>query len=95
MLYNGTSDKDTNQNVRPSVELEPEITYTYEQLIERMIIYSDNNAANLLSQEVKEAAFFRPYDELGLEAPVLQHGEYYLRVKDYATFFRVCLMHHI
>ncbi len=89
VLYNGTEDKDANQNVRPSIELEPTIEYTYEQLVERMIIYSDNNAAKLLSQEVKEAAFFKPYDELGLDAPVLQHGEYYLKVKDYATFFRV------
>ena len=89
VLYNGTEDKDANQNIRPSIELEPKVEYTYEQLIERMIMYSDNNAAKLLSQEVKEAAFFRPYDELGLDAPVLQRGEYYLRVKDYATFFRV------
>ncbi|MFZ2024703.1 MAG: serine hydrolase [Microgenomates group bacterium] len=89
VLYNGTEDKDATQNVRPSIELEPKIEYSYEQLVERMIMYSDNNAAKLLSQEVKEAAFFRPYDELGLDAPVLQRGEYYLKVKDYATFFRV------
>jgi len=89
VLYNGTENKDANQNVKPSIELEPKLEYTYEQLVDRMIIYSDNNAAKLLSQEVKEAAFFRPYDELGIDAPVLQRGEYYLKVKDYATFFRV------
>ncbi len=54
-----------------------------------MIIYSDNNPSKLLAQNIKAPAFFRPYEELGLPLPTVENGEYYLRVKDYATFFRV------
>jgi len=89
LLYAGTDDKDAAQNIRPSMELSSEREYTYQELVERMIMYSDNNATKLLSQNIKEDAFLRPYGELGISPPLLQNGEYYLRVKDYATFFRI------
>jgi len=77
------------QNVQPSIPLLPNQSYSYQELIERMIAYSDNNATILLSKGIQEDVFLRPYEDLGIAPPLLQNGEYYLRVKDYATFFRV------
>jgi len=88
-LYNGTDNKDLAQNVQPSIQLLPNQSYTYQELIERMIAYSDNNATVLLSKGIQDDVFLRPYEDLGITPPLLKNGEYYLRVKDYATFFRV------
>jgi beta-lactamase class A len=88
LLYSG-ADVDTVQNVMPTTRLVLGTKYSYESLIERMITSSDNNAALLVSQSIPEHAYLKPYEELGLPLPLLSNGEYYLRVKDYATFFRV------
>jgi len=87
--YTATDGESTTQNIYPSLQLTTNQEYAFQDLIERMIIYSDNNATKLLSQGITEEAFLHPYNGLGIAPPVLQNGEYYLRVKDYATFFRV------
>lgn len=89
LVYTGTEDKDASQNIQPTQQLIPQTPYSYQTLLERMISSSDNNAAMLLSQSITGDEYLRPYEELGLPLPLLQNGEYYIRVKDYATFFRV------
>ncbi len=88
-LYNGTFDIEDNQNITPEETLAVGNEYFGEELIERTIRFSDNNAAKLLSQSMMSEYFFKPYKDLGLKLPVMSNGEYYIRVKDYASFFRV------
>lgn len=89
MVYSGEFDLTSSQNVKPSHILQRGSSYTISNLLERTIIESDNTAAKLLTLAVDSDLFFRPYESLGLQKPNSTEGEYYLRVKDYASFFRV------
>lgn len=89
MVYSAEFDLTSSQNVKPSHVLQRGSSYTISNLLDRTIIESDNTAAKLLTLAVDSDLFFRPYESLGLQKPNTAEGEYYLRVKDYATFFRV------
>lgn len=82
-------DNNRAQIIPPEVTLEVGKNYSINQLLEHMIIYSDNDAANVLALSIPQAEFFRPYNELGLPAPRMKAGEYFVTVVDYASFFRV------
>lgn len=83
--YQGT----TIQNIKPTVNLEDNKKYSIEDLIEHMIIESDNHAANLLLANIPYDALNDTYDDLGLVFPTVDKPENYMTVKDYASFFRI------
>lgn len=63
-------------------------TYTVEDLIERMIVESDNGAMNVLLANIDGEYLDHVYTELGLEGP--RDGEIYtISASDYSLFFRV------
>jgi len=66
-------------------------TYKVEDLIERMIINSDNNAKNLLVLNLDTPErLLNVYTDLGLaSAPELRGSGDVLSVHEYATFFRI------
>lgn len=63
-------------------------TYTVRELLDSMLIYSDNNAANLLASTLPENELIDTYRTMGISEPEIT-GEYAVTVKDYASFFRV------
>jgi beta-lactamase class A len=64
-------------------------TYSIEELLEYMIIESDNQAANTLLNKILGVVFVKTYDDLGLDVPSVETPENYMSVKNYASFFRV------
>lgn len=60
--------------------------YTVQNLIERMIVQSDNVAKEMLCMAVGEDALLEVYHDLGMDVPRMDD---YLTVKDYASFFRI------
>ena len=66
-------------------------TYTVQELIEKMVIDSDNNAKNLLILNLDSPErLFKVYTDLGLASPPELRGEGdILSVHEYATFFRI------
>ena len=62
--------------------------YTPDFLLERMITESDNESAYLLYTLVGSERVGEIYTQFGLSAP-LAGRDYSIRVRDYATFFRV------
>lgn len=76
------------QNIDVAHPLVPGERYSPDQLLERMIIESDNESAYLLYQHIGHGLTSRVYAELGLAAPVAGR-DYEIRVRDYATFFRI------
>lgn len=62
-------------------------TYSVEQLIDAMIINSDNNAALLLTHVISTASLDQSYSDLGITVP--QNAQYSMTVATYAGFFRV------
>lgn len=80
------------QNVQPSVPLVKGNKYTIMDLINHMIIYSDNYAYDLLVQNVDSNEIFKTFDDLGLpirNANANDPDGDIITVKDYASFFRV------
>jgi beta-lactamase class A len=76
------------QYFRPSQTIELGKSYTVNELIERMIVYSDNQALALLSS-YNESAWLKTYTDLGINIPPMRGLDDYMSVKDYASFFRI------
>jgi hypothetical protein len=66
----------------------PGQTYSIGELIESMLVYSDNNAANLLAKALSEKELFDTYRSLGIDEPEMG-SDYTTTVRSYASFFRV------
>jgi beta-lactamase class A len=79
------TDHDAQQNIRPAVQLVRGEEYTVAELIRRMIVYSDNNAFMLLSEQVDPAELDRTYAKLVGPRP----PQDFMSVYTYAAFFRV------
>ena len=79
----------TGQFMQPAVRLEKGKSYTIEELIYRMIVYSDNDATYLLQMnDDGNIIYSQVYAELGLEVPG-GLSPYRISVKKYASFFRI------
>ncbi len=77
------------QQIVPQQRLEVGKSYTINELLEHMIIYSDNDAANVLSYVIPQVELYKPYTELGILAPKIGSDDYELTVIQYASFLRV------
>ncbi len=64
-------------------------TYTIRQLLDRLTIYSDNNAKDLLHDNIDQNSVNDVFTDLGLQAPGLQDTGDSMSTKDYSLFFRV------
>lgn len=69
--------------------LRPEASYSVQELIERMIIYSDNDAFDTLTLNIDEARLQAVHKDLGLAYPDPTTPEDFITVKEYAGLFRV------
>ncbi len=86
--FNG-DDQNTEEYFKSPDTIKPGKTYTIEQLIESMIINSDNTAAVLLQHELDQSALAETYTDLGLPLPESGPNVQYLTPKLYAFFLRV------
>lgn len=64
-------------------------SYTLRELMERMIVNSDNNAKNMIMTIVGEDNLNRLWHDLGVPVPGLDSPEDFLTIKDYSSFFRI------
>jgi beta-lactamase class A len=79
------------QNIFPSSTLTIDKEYTYEELIDQMIIYSDNQAYELLKNNIDLNLISDTYTNLGIDVSKSSEnpdGDI-ISVKSYAAFFRV------
>jgi len=93
LVYNPTSFKDSVQNVEPRETLIPGNSYTIQDLIERMITFSDNRAMDLLLEfGTGEKVLERTFIDLDIQVDHLPDPDRetdILSVKEYAGFFRI------
>jgi beta-lactamase class A len=91
LVYSGLDSEDNAQYFKPRVELTPNRAYTVEELIERMIRYSDNSAVKLLVSHLNSTnqayAFNSLADDLGV--PDTQFTDDFITIEAYMLFFRV------
>lgn len=79
-----------SQDIEPSQKLEDQKTYSIRELIEHMIIYSDNEATRILLDNIPADHINKIYDDLGVELPISKWPDNdYMSVKGYASFFRI------
>jgi beta-lactamase class A len=80
------------QYFAPSKRLEAGESYTVDELLKRMIVYSDNDALALVVEHVTEPVISRTFEELGLLDPFAEgsgDSDYSLTVDQYSIFLRV------
>lgn len=75
--------------IKPREELVPGTEYAVEELIRRMIVYSDNQALALLTVRLPKERILELFSLLGVGEDVLTDSEGRLTVKEYASFFRI------
>ncbi|MBI4709590.1 MAG: serine hydrolase [Nitrospirae bacterium] len=85
----GMEDENLREYYKPLSAIEPGRSYTIEDLIYRMIVYSDNNAKHVLLSHIDGVSIVQPYLDMGLEVPGSKQLENFMSVQEYASFFRV------
>ena len=73
----------------PSDTIQPGRRYTYRQLIQAMIIHSDNNATEVLMNNLRDIEFIKTFSDLSLQAPSRDSLSYQINVKDCSVFLKV------
>jgi len=77
------------QNITPTNSIEKGKDYTIDDLIERMMIYSDNGALTLLEGNIEPALIDRITLDLGVETATEATPEDFMSVKGYSGLFRI------
>lgn len=82
---------DDNQktNYKPKDNLEKGKSYTVDDLIKRMIVYSDNTAEDMLTMNINKHDFDRVFDDIKINRLNYDQQEDSMDVKTYSYFFRV------
>jgi beta-lactamase class A len=91
LTYSGTVDANAQENIISPVQLEKGQSYTVEELIEHMIKYSDNNAAELLIENLNNIGqsdvFNKVFRDMGITELDLSND--FITIRAYSLFFRV------
>ncbi len=77
------------QSIKPAESLEPGGVYSLGELMRRMIVDSDNNAARLVLEHVPVGALERLYADLDISFSGSLDKESFISVDNYASFFRI------
>ncbi len=78
-----------SQNIIPLRTVEAGKEYKVEELIEYMIIYSDNLAADALLRHIDLESLNNTYRDLGIPVPDGKKVDDFMSVRDYSSFFRI------
>lgn len=86
--YSNHTTDSTNPNILDSL-IKTGNSYTVENLIYRTIAFSDNEAKNLLLENIDTQTLDRVYSDLGIDIPGVRSPDDFMSVKDYSSFFRL------
>ena len=86
--YSSHTTDTTNPNILDSL-IKTGNSYTVENLIYRTIAFSDNEAKNLLLENIDAQTIDRVYSDLGIDIPGVRTPQDFMSVKDYSSFFRL------
>jgi beta-lactamase class A len=89
IFYPGGTDYNKLETIKPISPIEAGHSYSVNQLLEAMIVDSDNNATFLLGQQIDRDQLFEIFTDLGIPVPPSDTSLDYLSPKAFASFFRV------
>jgi beta-lactamase class A len=64
-------------------------SYTIEELIEYMIVYSDNDAATIIKEAISPEILDHAFKDLGVRSVFDENGIYGISAKNYGSFLRI------
>lgn len=64
-------------------------SYTLEELIEYMIVYSDNDAATIIKESINPQILDHAFKDLGVKSVFDEQGTYGISAKNYGSFLRI------
>ncbi len=92
LTYSGTEDRSSVQEIRPTKTLVPGRQYSAETLLTYMLAYSDNNAAGLLRNHLKDTnnleSYAAVFSDLGIDLSSLLEYTDTVTPQQYGIFFR-------
>ncbi len=90
IYYDGDSNANTQESIRSPIQLVKGNSYTVEALVEHMIKYSDNNAAELLIKHLNNIGESDAFNTLFTDLGFKELGtDDYLTPRRYSLFFRI------
>jgi beta-lactamase class A len=91
LFYDGRTDLNALEYFKPQKTIQPNQSYSVDDLISRTIGYSDNNAYELLINNIDGNLLNEVYSDLGIVVPPAGASEQedFITVKQYANFFKV------
>lgn len=87
VLFTGAEDWDARQDIKPSKTLEVAKSYTVDDLMFRMIAYSDNNATQLLLREMPLENLYQFLDNHKVDYERTENGSM-MSLASYSWFFQ-------
>lgn len=87
LLYDGVMDTTKNQNFRPDEFIKAGQSYTIEDLLRYMLSFSDNNAYDVLVNNLKSGEIVDVLAGMGVPNE-MQQGEYTVSVHGFSGYFR-------
>lgn len=87
--YSGDQDRNEVEHAKPTKSMDAGRDYTVENLLNRMIVYSDNNAMALLVEGLPIDIQDKVYKDLGIIIPGVRGTEDFMSVSEYSSFFRI------
>lgn len=82
-------DRNSGETVKPRLPMIFNQEYSVEDLLYRMIVFSDNNAMALLVENMPIPIQDKAYTDLGITVPGIRGTEDFMSVAEYASFFRI------
>jgi beta-lactamase class A len=89
IFYDGSFNDNLLETILPQKALEAGHYYTVDQLLEYMIMYSDNNATHLLHDLLTPQQFEDIYTDLGIEVPAVNGPVDFMSAKTFTLFLRI------
>ncbi|MBI2034884.1 MAG: serine hydrolase [Candidatus Levybacteria bacterium] len=89
LFADGSLEQIIRQNIRPTNTLTYGQSYTIDNLIKSMIVYSDNLATQSLLEAIDSDFYNRVYEDMRIAIPDMKQDQDYMSVKEYASFFRM------
>lgn len=87
--YDGSDGDASTQNISPDEQLQIGQSYEVDDLIDRMLVFSDNASLGLLSKHIDNKRIEDVFTDLGLDVQLDAAHNILMSPKDYSTFFRV------
>ena len=87
IYFEGLLDEDKKQNFKPLKSIQAGEFYTFNELIDYIIKYSDNNALTLLTKNINSRSLNELYADLNISIP--KNTIDFMNVKTFSLFLRI------